>query len=500
MAFIKVQGLTRDSEGNVLSGTASLVDTVYVKEGKYHSKQVIRERLGRVVEFDNGKRKGVFMSPTRGLVFYDCDTDVFTPIDPKTSPENMMAAGAPVPECPAAPHKTFGDSFFMLKSMKKAGLTDLLASFVPDVEDRKVVLSDMVFNTLKPGYDESMDSFMSRNFASSVLDVKSHTSEEMLVKFGKNLTKATFFNNLKGYMSADVPDYGSTAQLDVIESGSKAFILVLDHKSGIPLWFDNVEGPVMEAVDNTVKFMKKEFDSTVVSLYLDPVYLSRDAVTYENIAQSHGIGMVAMSPSGKDFRHRELFNGVKSSLDGNPTMFSLNGKKYFTKSLRTSIFGKPEYAYVYIDYDNAKVGLENYLRTDREGYEALKGRDRAWIQYMFGYFVLFSNVSMEPGQMLNEYLVRTSSDDLVRKVMVSSDSDDAMMYEIFRSVVRNKVFGCFKDFSYLGTLRACTCCIDGTTVSVDPCDAPIKKVFSKAGITVPRSVNLAKFEKELGLE
>ena len=53
------------------------MDVVYVKEGKYHSKQVQREKLGKVVSLDDSKRRGVFMSPTRGLVGYDVDKDCF---------------------------------------------------------------------------------------------------------------------------------------------------------------------------------------------------------------------------------------------------------------------------------------------------------------------------------------------------------------------------------------------------------------------------------------
>ena len=69
MPFIKVQKLVRDDSGTIKSGSAAIVDTVYVKTGsKNHSKQEVRERLGKVISLSEDKRSGVFLSPTRGLV------------------------------------------------------------------------------------------------------------------------------------------------------------------------------------------------------------------------------------------------------------------------------------------------------------------------------------------------------------------------------------------------------------------------------------------------
>ena len=60
MAFIRVQKLVRDRSGEVVSGSASIVDVEYVKEGKYHSKQVMREKLGKVIYLSEDKKVGVF--------------------------------------------------------------------------------------------------------------------------------------------------------------------------------------------------------------------------------------------------------------------------------------------------------------------------------------------------------------------------------------------------------------------------------------------------------
>ena len=66
MVFIRVQKLVRDDNGNIVSGSAAIKESVYVKDGgKYHSKQIVRERLGKVVWLSPDGRSGIFLSPRR---------------------------------------------------------------------------------------------------------------------------------------------------------------------------------------------------------------------------------------------------------------------------------------------------------------------------------------------------------------------------------------------------------------------------------------------------
>ncbi len=72
MAFIKAQKVVYDEKGNITSGSAAIVDTKYVSTGKAsHSQHVVREKLGRVLYLSEDRKRGIFLSPTRGLVEYD---------------------------------------------------------------------------------------------------------------------------------------------------------------------------------------------------------------------------------------------------------------------------------------------------------------------------------------------------------------------------------------------------------------------------------------------
>ena len=64
MAFIKAQKIVRDENGTITSGSAAIVDTAYVSTGqKNHSKQTVREKLGKVLYLSEDRKSGIFMSP-----------------------------------------------------------------------------------------------------------------------------------------------------------------------------------------------------------------------------------------------------------------------------------------------------------------------------------------------------------------------------------------------------------------------------------------------------
>ena len=83
MAFIRVQNLKRDGDGRVRSGSASVIDVAYDPDAKSgHSRQKVRESLGRVLWLSEDRRSGVFLSKTRGLVAYDAGADAFSAVAP----------------------------------------------------------------------------------------------------------------------------------------------------------------------------------------------------------------------------------------------------------------------------------------------------------------------------------------------------------------------------------------------------------------------------------
>ena len=117
MAFIRVQKLVRDTEGNILSGSAAIKESQYVKDGgKFHSRQIVRERLGKVVWLAPDGKSGIFLSPQRGLVSYDSVSDSFEEVS--RSDERLSGSGVDVfPDTEI--HTVFGDAHLLLCFLAK---------------------------------------------------------------------------------------------------------------------------------------------------------------------------------------------------------------------------------------------------------------------------------------------------------------------------------------------------------------------------------------------
>ena len=168
MAFIRTRKLKYDADNKIVSGTAAIVESHYIPGNvKHHSKQVVREKLGKVVELYSNKR-GLFLSPTRGLVIYNSETDEFS--DPLTKEQIETITETPVigemlfPK--ANVHTVFGDVYLLLEIMKTTGLNGMLRKAFPEKVFYERFLCHMLHGILKDGSRITCDDFIAKSFAS----------------------------------------------------------------------------------------------------------------------------------------------------------------------------------------------------------------------------------------------------------------------------------------------------------------------------------------------
>ena len=135
MAFIKAQKIVRDKNNIIVSGSAAVVDSVYVRTGqKNHCKHEVREKLGKVLDLSEDGRRGVFLSPTRGLVQYDANSDSFESVDKDDPRVKNREDLFPATEI----HTVFGDSYLLLSFLEKNGLLRVLKTvFTKDSEYKR---------------------------------------------------------------------------------------------------------------------------------------------------------------------------------------------------------------------------------------------------------------------------------------------------------------------------------------------------------------------------
>ena len=211
MAFIKAQKVIRNADGTIRSGSAAIVDTVYVSTGqKNHCQHKVREKLGRILFLSNDKKSGIFMSPTRGLVAYSSLSDTFEEVsrdDPRIQPCNLFPA--------AEIHTIFGDAYLLLVFLEKCGLIPVLRTVFPKDEDYGRTLCHLLHGILKDGSRISCENFFIRSFASYVLDGIPATSLRsdtcFFTMMGSDHIKVSFFKAFVAFMRRQDPSFGKDA-------------------------------------------------------------------------------------------------------------------------------------------------------------------------------------------------------------------------------------------------------------------------------------------------
>lgn len=216
MAFIRVQKLVRDSNGNILSGSAAIKESQYVKDGgKFHSRQIVRERLGKVVWLASDGKSGIFLSPSRGLVSYDSVSDSFDEV----GRDDGRLSGGSVDVFPDTEiHTVFGDAHLLLCFLVKSGMAELLKTAFPDEIERERVLCHILHSILRDGSRISCDNFIEKSFASYVLEdiptASLRCDTTYFSMMGKDSVRLAFFKAFVERMRKTSPGFGKCCYVD----------------------------------------------------------------------------------------------------------------------------------------------------------------------------------------------------------------------------------------------------------------------------------------------
>lgn len=263
MPFIRVQKLRTDKEGNIVSGSAAIMESRYVPGEKHHSRHATIERLGRVVWLAEDKKSGIFLSPTRGLVLYDARSNTFSEVE-KDDPR-IRNIGIDEWTLEAGVYKIFGDVHWLLSFLIQTGMSRVIASSFLDMADRVYVY--LLHLVLSDGSNISCENFSAMSLASTLFPGTEESSPESDAIFFRHLgdahAKRTFFKNFLDVMRRRKPTFGRKCHVcsislspdtrrDPLVSEAYANIrsplaLVLDRERGLVVWYELVSGKNREA-------------------------------------------------------------------------------------------------------------------------------------------------------------------------------------------------------------------------------------------------------------
>lgn len=538
MPFIKTQKLKYDEEGNILSGSASLIESVYVSDSKYHSKPRVIEKLGKVLFFDKSTKTGIFQSPTRGLVEYCSVTNEFkeVPLDDERISPNYQAA-------PPLIHTVFGDAWFLMEFLKKSGLGEVLNSVFQKKSLCERLWAHILHSLAKDGSKISCEDWIAKSYLSYFMDeVNLHSLKSDTLYFtemGKDNHRIAFFTNFVKVMRKRYPNFGRGCYVDstplpndIVNNPFNALsshgigacgtmmrlVLVLDEETGLPVWYDIIPGNVLD-VSTLVNVFNDVYASikvTIDDLVLDAGYISKELINIAHLEKDQQGKLVptpktiiGRMPAKKGFPHKELYHKVKDLIYKAKYSFIRNHHDYFGVRKETVIFDKQMYAYVYVDQTNALHSFINFQLDHPEDYEKLLDREKDFKRVEYGYFILLSNIEATPAEMLDLYFSRTqiegvfkTSKEYLDLLPLNKWTDTTVRGKILSDIIATIALLLIrKDLTptgrstpeLFGKLSSLMCHREGDKVTVEKANKQVREYLQTFGMTPPTYIKLSDF-------
>ena len=546
MTYIHVQKLVKDKDGKIVSGSAAVMESIYrPNEGdpkKGHSIHRQKEKLGKVVWLSEDRRVGVFRSPTRGLVEYDADDDAFSEVEP----EDPRLSGSGLFQEPQR-HVTFGDAYIVLGVMHGCGYLSVIRGLFSSDEEFQRLLAHVVAKVMKNGNRAPMDvrvnnSFLSYLIPSVPLDsLRSDT--RFFTMMGDDRVKVRFFRSFVQMMRRTAPGFGTGCYIDTtplpndIENNpfnalsshgvgavgiQTRLALIVDDITGLPIWFEIVPGNILDfqTLKQHMEDVKECMDIEIRDFVLDAGYVSQEMICAFDIPEAEGNGrtFAARMPAKRGYPFRELYSQNRKMFSNGKYSFEREGHMYFGIRREVEIFGHMEYAYVYLDKNNAVNLLAEWMKDEghRKEYDGLTDREKTWYGFRFGFFVLVSNQDASPEEMLSRYFDRMTIEsgfktikEYLELLPLCKWNEVTIRGKILCDTICHIVFSKLREHAkgtplsvneMLGNGQGLICLkrSDGM-VSVDSPTRQAKEAFAACDLTIPTSFGLDDYVIEKGI-
>jgi len=547
MAFIRTRKIKYDENNKIISGTAAIIESKYVSGNlKYHSKQIVRERLGKVIELYS-KKEGLFLSPTRGLVIYNSKTDTFS--DPvtreqaKTIISNQMVQEKTFPT--ENIHTIFGDSFLFFEIMNKVGITNVLSNIFSDITKKQRLFCHILHDILKDGSHIACDDFVQKSFVSycakdvPVNSLKSDTA--FFAMMADDRVKLSFFRSFVKFMKKKNPDFGDACFVDSTPlpndintpfnalcshgigsaTTQMRLVLILDESTLMPIWYDIIPGNIQDV--NTLKYLTKDVEISLgINLngfYLDAGYASKRLIQSFKIQKENETipkkKYLVRMPARNGYPYKELYKQIKEDISKADYDFVRKNHSYFGKMVPIKIFETDVIAYVYLDQYNALKGYTEYITNHADDFEKLSLEEKNWLKVKFGFFVLISNYRKTPAEILDDYFCRASIESTFKtdkeylKLLPLCKWTDTtvrgkILTDIISSIIRQQLQETIKGSpwsipSVIGKCQSLMCCIDSKNdiVYIEHPNKQVKEIYKLCNITIPEKINLTPYLKQI---
>ena len=212
MSFLRTQNIKRDDKGNIISGSATIMKTVYDNTRDHKSRQEVVEKLGKVLWLGDSARSGIFLNAQRGLFFYDSYSETFSPVsadDPRL-PHSVEV----IPER----HVVFGTVDMFLNFMKNLGYVGILKEIFPTKQDFQRIICHQAHKFLKDGSHIHVDDFIEKTilsyYATDISTSSLACDTRYFTMMGNEQIKIDFFRKLVVLQKKTHPKFGVSCLVD----------------------------------------------------------------------------------------------------------------------------------------------------------------------------------------------------------------------------------------------------------------------------------------------
>lgn len=536
MAFIRIQNAKKDESGIIIGGSASIVESVYIpNSGKNHCKQVTRESLGAIIYMADRER-GIFNSRTRGLVLYDAVKDEFEPVD-RNDPRIIHSDKV----FESRIRTFFGDSDVVLHIMESSGILRILRNMAVSND---ALFSKMVCHTLhgvlRDGSRICCDRFIERSFVSNIstIDPSVLRTDTRYYEFiGSFEVRVEFFRRFVQEMKLRDPGFGKACYVDstplpnsisdlptnrncshgLDSTGIQTrLVLVLDIRTGLPVWFDLIPGNVLDlsTIMGVTEKVSKLIDVRIEDMVLDAGYVCKDVITAYNLENNRDKTLIARMPAKKGYGFDKLFEENRNLFSNAKYGFVRQGHSYFGIQRKVTLFGKEEYAYVYVDDENASSYYKDFIFDHSDDYEKMSMKEKNRIRYRGGFFVLVSNIDTSPDRILDRYFGRTEIEyvlncgkEYIGMLPLNKHSEKTVNGKLMQDLITLIVYLMIRKTTvptgrsvsdYIYDLQSLDCYrADDDTIVVNSPNRQAKEAYALFSLQIPNKISMKEYSKQM---
>lgn len=550
--FIKYQKIVRDDSGIILSGSAALLESSYLpnKDGnrtKSHSRQSVVEKLGKVIWIDKDDRnQAIFQSPTRGLVFYNLHSDEFIPV----TPDDRRLCGTKFESQLARVHTNFGSPYLFFSELEKTPFMNILRKTFTDQRLYKKVIIHLGHDCLKNGSSVKCGDFLMASCLSHIADgipfSTLNCDSAYYAALSDDSLKVAYFKAVIAEMRKSHPEFGRCCYVDSTPLPGEAennpynavsshgtdgavmqcrLVLVLDIQTSIPLWFEIIPSNVLDK--STIMSITSDVESTLgikIDMYdLDAGYAREELFEMFNRGNSTYVDeggalrdhtVLVRMPASNGYPRDDLYMKSKQDFHDPDYEFDYERHTFFGQRHEISLFGHPEYAFVFIDKTQAQDLLRGWRTRHLDEWNSLSKSAKEWYKVKDGFFILTGNKEQPPEQALVEYRGRARIEGFfkdgktfLRILPLAKWTKSTVTGKIFHDIIETTVYRAFRkqvapaDMN-MSALIACMdsweCVkISDRLLEVKTPNIQVRQALEKLGYTIPAHVNLDDLRKEI---